>query len=383
MAVKNWCGLVALAALGMSAGGATASHKQTVRVPAPPPGSPAACVILDTPRTGRLVDYTQNHQADRRIWSRSLYQKRDLYVYLPPGYDPGQSYPLIIFLHGFAYDERMFLQVLPYLDQAMATGKLPPAIIAAPDGTLDGYGCLEKPGSFFINSRAGIYEDFVVCDVYDFMTANYPIRPEREAHVLAGVSMGGYGAFTLGIRHRNQFGVVVGIFPPLNLRWADCDLNPRAKFDPRRWGWRLHFDNPNEVLARVGPKKIRVRDMVEPVFGLGDEGIQAAMENNPIEMIDRCRLKNGELQMFVAYGCKDEFNIDAQVESFLYLCKYRGLYVGVAYDPNGHHDAATAARFVPPLVDWLAPRLGPYSPGLIGGAGAAGCSEACQPTRIP
>ena len=33
---------------------------------------------------GKVVDHTANHGADRRIWSRSLYQRRDVYVYLPP-----------------------------------------------------------------------------------------------------------------------------------------------------------------------------------------------------------------------------------------------------------------------------------------------------------
>src|SRR2546421_3749127 len=40
----------------------------------------------------------------------------------------------------------------------------------------------------------------------------------------------------------------------------------------------------------------------------------------------------------------DEFNIDAQVESFLYLCKFRQIYVGVSYDPNGHHDVLKFVR---------------------------------------
>jgi hypothetical protein len=64
--------------------------------------------------------------------------------------------------------------------------------------------------------------------------------------------------------------------------------------------------------------------------------------------------------MYIAYGGKDEFNIDAQVESFLYRCKQRGLTVAVGYDPKGHHDIPTAVRLMPDLFDWLGAQLAPY-----------------------
>src|SRR5258708_38615823 len=84
------------------------------------------------------------------------------------------------------------------------------------------------------------------------------------------------------------------------------------------------------------------------------------MRGRPIEMVARWGLRDGELEMDVAYGGKDAFNIDAQVESFLYLAKCRGLTVGVGYDPHGHHSVATVKRLAPGIIQWLAPRLAPY-----------------------
>src|SRR5262245_48738096 len=173
------------------------------------------CGLVDRKLHGTLEDFTFNHGVDRRIWSRALYEKRDLYVYLPPGYDCNKQYPVMIYLHGFATDEQSFLNVMPVIDEAIAAKKLPPLIVAAPDGSLDGQGCLEKPGSFWINSNAGCYEDFVLQDVWDFLTNRYSICHDRDAHVLAGISMGGFGAFNLGIRHREAFGVVIGVMPPV------------------------------------------------------------------------------------------------------------------------------------------------------------------------
>jgi S-formylglutathione hydrolase FrmB len=322
---------------------------------------------------GRLVDHTSNHGQDHRIWSRSLHQWRDLYVYLPPGYDPHERYPIVIYMHPFAYDERTFLRLVTHIDTAIAGGILPPLIVAAPDGSLDGMGCLERPGSFFLNSGAGNYEDFLLQDMWDFVCKNYPIRPERNAHVLAGISMGGFAAFNQGLRHRDAFGIVAGIHPPLNLRWADVDGNPRAKFDPRRWGWRTGFDDPHEVLATMagGIAKVRMGKVIRPVFGEGDDALLAISGNNPLELVIKTGLKNGELSMFVGYGGRDEFNIDAQVDSFLYYCKFRGLGIAVAFEPDGHHDGITALKFLPAMFRWLGPQLEPYSPGR--------CSSPCLP----
>ncbi|HWY88410.1 MAG TPA: alpha/beta hydrolase-fold protein [Gemmataceae bacterium] len=313
---------------------------------------------------GKVVDHTANHGHDRRIWSPSLGQKRDLYVYLPPNYDPDSRYPIIIFMHGFGQDEQLFLRMAPKIDEEICQGKLPPVIIAAPDGSITGEASYLQPGSFFINSNAGDFEDWVLQDMWDFVCENYPIRSERESHVLAGVSMGGFAAFSMGIRHRQAFGVAVGIHPPLNLRWVDCNGNYFANFDPRCWGWRTTLERRREPVAKFygGLVKVRIGQLIDPLFGFNDDALGAISRQNPIELIDATHLQNGDLAMFVGYGGKDEFNIDAQVESFLYLAKCRGIGVGVAYEPYGHHDTTTAIRQWPDMVDWLAPRLAPYAP---------------------
>jgi S-formylglutathione hydrolase FrmB len=315
---------------------------------------------------GHLVDYTHNHGRDNRIWSPALEQKRDLYVYLPPGFDPSQLYPVMLWFHGITVDERqMTLEGIPILDDLMAHGKLPPFIIAIPDGTRWGRGGLMSTHSGFLNSRLGDFEDYVMGDVWEFMIHNFPIRPERQAHVIAGVSMGGGAAFHHAIKHRDRFGVVFGIFPPLNLRWVDCHGRYFGNFDPDCWGWRTSVAWGHEAIGKFGPIKVPIRRIVYPLFGRGPRAIDLISLNNPIEMLDIYHLRPGELEMFVAYGGKDEFNIDAQVESFLYRARERCLAVTVVYDPNGRHNTQTARKFVDPLTDWLAPRLAPYSPPMV------------------
>jgi hypothetical protein len=85
-------------------------------------------------------------------------------------------------------------------------------------------------------------------------------------------------------------------------------------------------------------------------------------EENPAEMILRGQLQPGALDLFVAYGGKDEFNLDAQIESFLYLARSHGICVSVYYERRGRHDTATALRAIPSIINWLAPLVAPYSP---------------------
>ncbi len=329
---------------------------------------------------GRIIDYTANHGKDNRIWSRILWQRRDLYVYLPPGYQSCHRYPLMIWMHGFADDEQSFLRhIVPAIDQAICTGKMPPLIVVAPDGSISGEPKVHQNASFFLNSSTGSYEDFVLQDVWDFVVSRFPIRHEREAHILAGHSTGGLAAYHHGIKHSYAFGVVIGVNPPLNLRWTDKNGFYPANFNPYDWGWRQQAGNGREVLGRLkGMKTIRIEDWFGPLFAVGGTPLYDVSSINPVEMLNRYKICPGRLEMYAAYGGQDELNIDAQVESFLYVAKWMGLPVGVGYDRYGRHNIRTVKRFIPGLCEWLAPRLTPYSPIMCGTCGES-CWE-CQCT---
>jgi S-formylglutathione hydrolase FrmB len=310
---------------------------------------------------GTVFDFTHNHGADRRIWSQALCSRRDLYVYVPPGYDPSRQYPLAIWLHGAGQDERYFLQhIVQHLDQAIADGRLPPCIVAAPDGSILGRKSFYKMATFFANTDAGRYEDYLMIDVWNFLMENFSIHPDREAHALIGASMGGSAAFTQAIKHRDKIKIAVGFMPALNLRWVDCHGKYKSDFDPCCWGWRQK-PKPFEVIGRPnGIIAIRAYQLFGPEVGHGPDAMEKLSRFNPIEVMDEYDLQPGELDLYIAYGGKDEFNIPAQVESFLYRAKERGIEVGVQFDPNGRHDAVSARRWFPGALEWFAPRMAPY-----------------------
>ncbi len=316
--------------------------------------------VLNTRLAGQVLDYTYNHRVDHRIYSAALAEKRDLYIYLPPGYDHAKSYPLMIWMHGFGQDEKNFLDLVASFDKGMRCGELPQMIIAVPDGSIQGQPSFFNTGSFYINSKAGRFEDWIMQDVWNFMHENFSIMPGKESHILAGASMGGFGAVNLGIKHRDRVGTVVGLMPPLNIRYTDCHGRYFGNFDPNCFELDDRL-RPNGAVAKFygwyGVFIVRKRRITDPLFGRDADAVARISADNPIEMLDSYRLQPGELQMYVGYGKKDEFNIDAQVESFLYYAKCRGIEVATYVNPNGRHNTETGRSFYPTMSKWLTERV--------------------------
>jgi len=322
-------------------------------------------VRLNAKLHGCVLDFTKNHSGDNRIWSEALCKKRDMYVYLPPGYDPAVRYPIMIWMHGFIQDEKDFLDLAPLFDMAIVSGRLPPMIIAAPDGSITGRPSFLQAGSFFINSEAGRFEDYLVVDVWNFLTANFSIRPEPEAHVLAGASMGGFGAYNLGIKHRDCFKVVLGIMPPLNLRYADCHGRYFSNFDPDCLGIQERYRPHSTVGNFYGLIHIEEKHLIGPLFGRERKAaVYSIARENPVEMLETYDVKPGDLAMWVGYGCKDEFNLGAQIESFAYFARKRGIDPYVVVIPNGRHNSATGLKMMPEFATWLMPLIKNYAPPL-------------------
>jgi S-formylglutathione hydrolase FrmB len=136
---------------------------------------------------------------------------RDLFVYLPPGYDQGsERYPVAWCLSGFTGRGRMLLNDNPWspgmadrMDALLASGRAKPMILALPD-------CFTHlGGSQYVNSPAlGRYEDHVVLELVPLVDSRYRTLAAREHRGVIGKSSGGYGALMLGMRRPETFGAV-------------------------------------------------------------------------------------------------------------------------------------------------------------------------------
>lgn len=128
-------------------------------------------------------------------------------VYLPADYDLSQrSYPVLYLLHGYSDDETGWIQfgeANRIADKGIAEGEFPACIIIIPDGKVSWYG----------NSADGKdpWEDMFITELIPFVEKQYRIRPKKEFRAIAGLSMGGYGALGLSMRHTDLFSTCVAL----------------------------------------------------------------------------------------------------------------------------------------------------------------------------
>ncbi len=133
--------------------------------------------------------------------------ERDVFVYLPPGYnDSNRRYPVIYFLHGYGVGAQRYvegvLRLPDSVDATMASGANE-VIIVMPDA-FNRYS-----GSMYSNSpTTGDWESFVARDLVSHIDNHYRTLPQRESRGLSGHSMGGYGTMRIGMKHPDVFGAL-------------------------------------------------------------------------------------------------------------------------------------------------------------------------------
>ncbi|MEM9729895.1 MAG: alpha/beta hydrolase-fold protein [Myxococcota bacterium] len=135
---------------------------------------------------------------------------RDLYAYLPPGYDGTHRFPVVMLLAGFGATNHSIAAWSPWkpntlelFDQMVGEGRCPPAILVLPD-------CFNRwGGSQFIDSAGtGAYQTYLADEVIPFVDTEFRTIPDRLARAVAGRSSGGFGALRLGMDRPDVVSVV-------------------------------------------------------------------------------------------------------------------------------------------------------------------------------
>ena len=139
----------------------------------------------------------------------------------------------------------------------------------------------EGENHFYVNDlgRQDLYSDLIGRELVAFTRRVFPLSPRREDTIIAGISMGGFGALINGMRFHDTFGHIVAISPALVK-----DELPEAT------------DVPNHVGA--------TRGSFEAVFGELDEYPESEM--NPARLAARLKAEGAAFpSIYLACGRDD------------------------------------------------------------------------------
>lgn len=124
--------------------------------------------------------------------SRSLQKASSFNIVFPD--DPAVPRPWSVFylLHGLSDDHTIWVRRTSI--ERYASGL--PLVVVMPDG---GRG-------WYSNAQDGYrYEDDLTQDIVGLIDRTFPVKAERAGRCIGGLSMGGYGAIKIGIKHHDMF----------------------------------------------------------------------------------------------------------------------------------------------------------------------------------
>jgi S-formylglutathione hydrolase FrmB len=219
----------------------------------------------------------------REFDSAALQRKWPYAVYLPDGYETSNlKYPVLYLLHGHGQDLYAwtnFGHIQPTADELIAHGEIPPAIIVMPDAGVTWY-----------VDRKEKMETAVIQDLVGDVQRTFRVIDDRKGRVVAGLSMGGYGALRFVLKYPEMF-AAAGLLSP-------------AIYDP-------------EVPQGSGARRAGV-------FGAPEFDAKVWKELNYPTLWDGFLAKKIAVPMYINSGDDDDFFIEAEATRLYSLLRKNG-----------------------------------------------------------
>ena len=134
-------------------------------------------------------------------------------VYLPPGYSPAVRYPVLYLFYGYggnrdAYFDG-FLAINRTADRLIAARAIAPLIIVVPAYD-NGFGVNTTlaQSADSAGGSIGLYEDYLMDELLPHIERSFSTDARRERRYVGGISMGGFAALHLALRHPAMFSKV-------------------------------------------------------------------------------------------------------------------------------------------------------------------------------
>jgi S-formylglutathione hydrolase FrmB len=189
----------------------------------------AACVLLLALPTWASEIVTREFQSAtlQRTWAYN--------VYLPSGYERSRlNYPVLYLLHGNGGTRDDWSQkgrIQRTADSLIARREIPPTIIVMPDAGV----------SWYVDRREKM-ETAIIRDLLSDVEQNLRVLKSRDGRLIAGLSMGGYGALRFALKYPEMFAAAALLspaiydpLPPPNSSARTVGTFGEPGFDERVW----------------------------------------------------------------------------------------------------------------------------------------------------
>jgi enterochelin esterase-like enzyme len=156
-------------------------------------------LILGCKETPTIIDKDSTIQI-ASISSSILDMDVNYSVYLPPSYESGGPFPVLYLLHGYYGNHLDWPRngMRQIMDRELNSGNSTEMIVIMPDGM----------DSFYIDDfdeRKLDYEQFFFQEFVPELESKFNIVKAKTHRGIAGLSMGGYGATTYGLKYHHLF----------------------------------------------------------------------------------------------------------------------------------------------------------------------------------
>ena len=293
-------GCSTLLVVGCSAKSPPVPASETPRSPAP--AAPAAG--------------SPSHVVTEHFHSDALGVDKDVVVYVPRGYDaqPAKHWPVFYYLHGLTGDETNWVKN-GKLDAAADQLALA-AIVVMPDGDDDFYvdspaaidyaKCMASGDGLFTKAppfaKACVhqrnYEAYIAKDLVGWVDAHYRTIQRRDGRAIAGLSMGGFGAMAISLRHPDEFAAAASHSGAIAMMFR----GPRP----------FVADQPVELMTSVGGEPAGANPIVAWIGKMFGRDIAEWKAHDVVELASK--LPTGTLALYFDCGTEDDFNLQDNVQ---------------------------------------------------------------------
>ena len=281
-------------------------HVVSTDTPAHGDSTPATAARASSPSTPRHCGHGKSsfiHVRDRTAHGG----RREIWVHRPPGPDRADI-PVLYMLHGSTTDDRLFpfVKLGKILDEQMCrTGRS--FVIAAPNGqTADG-----RDTEFGDSADGKVHVESFITGTTIARVEGRNRRPAR-LRAIGGVSMGGYGAAAIALRHPNLY---------------------------------------SQVASFAGYFKVD-----DPSHTFGKSKRKVARQHAPDHLIDRPGVRG--IRFFLVEGKNDHTplhpgTIHGEADRFAKLLRARRMTVTVLHPPGPHSFHKCWIKAIPESADFL------------------------------